>query len=161
MPETADDRRWNELRQGWLNQVKTFLTSKEDGDPTLSAFLDYAALITEEDVSNTDADRVTMMTLHNAKGKEFPVVIIIGVEDGNIPDWRNRDDPEALEEERRVFYVGMARAKDRLYLTSVTMRDDNRRRAPSRFVYQLPAQHIVRHQAQTADPQASPGDWNA
>ena len=92
LPETADDRRWNELRPGWLDQVETFLKSRE-GDPTLSAFLDYAALVTEEDVSNTDTDRVTMMTLHNAKGKEFPVVIIIRVEDGNIPDWRNRDDP--------------------------------------------------------------------
>jgi DNA helicase-2/ATP-dependent DNA helicase PcrA len=69
------------------------------------------------DLHDPEADAVTFMTLHNAKGLEFPVVFISGLEDGLFPLSRAYDDPAALEEERRLFYVGITRAEDRLYLT--------------------------------------------
>ena len=142
VPDTVDDVQWAEFRKAWQQQISTFQALS--ADRSLSAFLDYAALATEEDAAITGEGKVTLMTLHNAKGKEFPVVFIIGVEDGRIPDWRNVDDEEDLEEERRVLYVGMTRAKDRLYLTTVPDRGDGRRRPASRFVFQLPAQHLER-----------------
>ncbi|MCC7354443.1 MAG: UvrD-helicase domain-containing protein, partial [Anaerolineae bacterium] len=103
VPDTVDDVQWAELKKAWQQQVATFLALS--ADPSLAAFLDYAALATEEDAASTGEGKVTLMTLHNAKGKEFPVVFIIGVEDGHIPDWRNVDDEESLDEERRVLYV--------------------------------------------------------
>ena len=144
-PETMDDARWATLRSDWREQVANFLALS--ADHSLSAFLDYAALATAEDVASAEAGRVTLMTLHNAKGKEFAVVFIIGVEDGRIPDWRHVDDEEELAEERRVLYVGMTRAKDRLYLSTVPKRGDGRRRAASRFISQIPAQHLVRERS--------------
>jgi DNA helicase-2/ATP-dependent DNA helicase PcrA len=140
-----DDARWATLRSDWREQVANFLALS--ADHSLSAFLDYAALATAEDVASAEAGRVTLMTLHNAKGKEFAVVFIIGVEDGRIPDWRHVDDEEELAEERRVLYVGMTRAKDRLYLSTVSKRGDGRHRAASRFISQIPSQHMVRERS--------------
>ncbi len=83
----------------------------------LDLFLQQIALVTDLDRADDEADTVTFMTLHNAKGLEFPVVFIAGLEDGLFPMGRAWDDPTQLEEERRLFYVGITRAEDRLYLT--------------------------------------------
>ena len=88
----------------------------------LDLFLQRVALVAEVDLHDPEADSVTLMTLHNAKGLEFPVVFISGLEDGLFPLSRAYDDPEALEEERRLFYVGITRAEDKLFLTHARQR---------------------------------------
>jgi len=88
-----------------------------DGFSDLDLFLQQVALVAEVDRHDPDADSVTLMTLHNAKGLEFPVVFVTGLEDGLFPLSRAYDDPATLEEERRLFYVGITRAERKLYLT--------------------------------------------
>ena len=82
----------------------------------LDLFLAHVALVTDIDQHDRTADAVSLMTLHNAKGLEFPVVFITGMEDGLFPLMRTQDEPEQLEEERRLFYVGITRAERKLYL---------------------------------------------
>ncbi|HTR76734.1 MAG TPA: 3'-5' exonuclease, partial [Gemmatimonadaceae bacterium] len=96
----------------------------EVGLRPLDHFLQHASLIADVDTLDPNADAVTLMTLHNAKGLEFPVVFITGLEDGLFPLARAFDDPRMLEEERRLFYVGVTRAERVLYLSYV----DERRR---------------------------------
>lgn len=88
-----------------------------DGFTELDLFLQQVALVADVDRLDPDADSVTLMTLHNAKGLEFPVVYIAGLEDGLFPLGRAYDDPAVLEEERRLFYVGITRAEDKLNLS--------------------------------------------
>ena len=88
----------------------------------LDLFLQQVALVADVDRHDPDADAVTLMTLHNAKGLEFPVVFISGLEDGLFPLARAYDNPSELEEERRLFYVGITRAQDRLHLTHARRR---------------------------------------
>ena len=91
---------------------------EQDGSPTdLGAFLEHVALINEVDSYDTSADAVNMMTLHGSKGLEFPVVFIVGMEEGIFPHARSAFEAEQLEEERRLAYVGMTRAEERLFLT--------------------------------------------
>ncbi len=143
-PPLAEDEQWTRLREEFTAQIENF--ARFSRDVSLDAFLDYQALVTSLDTESADENRdhVTMMTLHNAKGSEFPVVIIIGVEEENLPLWTTFEDEEALEEERRVFYVGMTRAQERLYLCSVRDRGDGFVRTPSRFAFEL-APEYVRH----------------
>jgi len=93
-----------------------------DGFTELDLFLQRVALVADVDRLDPDADTVTFMTLHNAKGLEFPVVFIAGLEDGLFPLSRAYDDPSEMEEERRLFYVGVTRAEDKLYLTHARQR---------------------------------------
>jgi DNA helicase-2/ATP-dependent DNA helicase PcrA len=83
----------------------------------LDLFLQQVALVTDLDTHDARAEAVTLMTLHNAKGLEYPAVFIAGLEDGLFPLSRAYDEPSELEEERRLFYVGITRAEDRLFLT--------------------------------------------
>ena len=144
VPEHKEDAQWVEWRHRFREHVRRYLQG--GGEPTLTAFLDYEALRTALDERDPDADAVTLMTLHNAKGTEFPVVFIIGLEEGHLPLWTARGDEEETNEERRVFYVGMTRARDRLYLTSVLDRRDGIKRTPSSFVFELSSQHVRRFQ---------------
>jgi DNA helicase-2/ATP-dependent DNA helicase PcrA len=96
----------------------------------LDLFLQQVALVAEVDLHDPQANTVTLMTLHNAKGLEFPVVFISGMEDGLFPLSRAYDDPSALEEERRLFYVGITRAQEKLYLTHA-----QRRRRAGDYMY--------------------------
>jgi len=91
-------------------------------------------------------DKVSLMTLHNAKGTEFPVVILIGVEEDHLPLWTTLEDEGQLREERRVFYVGLTRAQRQLYLTSARYRGDAIARAPSRFAFELPPEYVRRYE---------------
>lgn len=143
-PPMAEDETWAALREAFTAQIAAF--ARFSRDLSLRAFLDYQALVTSLDVEGTgaDEDRVTMLTLHNAKGAEFPVVIIIGVEEENLPLWTTLEDEAALAEERRVFYVGMTRARERLYLCSVSDRGDGFVRTPSRFAFDLPSEYVRR-----------------
>ena len=93
-----------------------------DGFSELDLYLQRVALVADIDRHDPEADAATMMTLHNAKGLEFPVVFIAGLEDGLFPMSRSYDDPEEMEEERRLFYVGITRAQNKLYLTHARQR---------------------------------------
>jgi ATP-dependent DNA helicase UvrD/PcrA len=104
----------------------------EVGLSPLDVFLQRASLVADVDKLAADADAVTLMTLHNAKGLEFPVVFITGLEDGLFPLARAYDDPAMLEEERRLFYVGITRAERQLYLLHAESRRRNGEFLPSR-----------------------------
>ncbi|MSR36044.1 MAG: ATP-dependent DNA helicase PcrA [Gemmatimonadetes bacterium] len=93
-----------------------------DGFSELDLYLQQVALVADLDRHDPDADAVTLMTLHNAKGLEFPAVFITGLEDGLFPNSRSYDDPEEMEEERRLFYVGITRAENKLYLVHARQR---------------------------------------
>lgn len=95
---------------------------EREGLSDLDLYLQRVSLVADIDTFDPDADTVTLMTLHNAKGLEFPVVFIAGLEDGLFPLSRAYDEPEVLEEERRLFYVGVTRAMDRLYMTHARQR---------------------------------------
>jgi DNA helicase II / ATP-dependent DNA helicase PcrA len=103
----------------------------EVGLTPLDHFLQRATLVAGIDGLEKDADAVTMMTLHNAKGLEFPTVFITGLEEGLFPLSRSLDDPGALEEERRLFYVGITRAEQKLYLTYARSRRRSGETMPS------------------------------
>jgi DNA helicase-2/ATP-dependent DNA helicase PcrA len=97
----------------------------EVGLRPLDHFLQRSSLVADSDALGADADAVTLMTLHNAKGLEFPVVFITGLEDGLFPLAKAYDDPPLLEEERRLFYVGITRARKKLYLSHAEERRRN------------------------------------
>ncbi|MDO5491186.1 MAG: UvrD-helicase domain-containing protein [Bacillota bacterium] len=94
----------------------------EDADLTLAEFMERIALLADVDNHDAGEDAVVLMTLHSAKGLEFPFVFMPGMEDGLFPGWRAFDRPEGLEEERRLCYVGITRAKERLWMTSAECR---------------------------------------
>src|SRR5205823_8024056 len=87
-----------------------------EGLARVQAFLEAISLVTDLDENDPEQSNVTLMTLHSAKGLEFPVVFLIGLEDGVFPHVRSLGDPDELEEERRLCYVGLTRAEERLYL---------------------------------------------
>ena len=121
----------------------------EVGLTPLDHFLQRATLVTSADALDPSADAVTMMTLHNAKGLEFPVVFLTGLEEGLFPLSRARDDAESLEEERRLFYVGVTRAEDLLFISHARSRRRNGETMPSMrssFVAEIPAS-LVRDRA--------------
>lgn len=123
----GDDRAENvrELIAGAMEFDAELLDEEDlgrDRFSELDLFLQRVALAAEVDLHDPDADSVTLMTLHNAKGLEFPVVFIAGMEDGLFPLSRAYDDPDALEEERRLFYVGITRAEEKLFLTYARQR---------------------------------------
>jgi len=106
-----------------------------------SAFLDHIALLSDIDTYEEDASAVTLMTLHSAKGLEFPVVFITGMEQGIFPHSRSLNSEEELEEERRLCYVGMTRAKKRLFLSNAYKRSIfgyTQHNGPSIFLNDLP-----------------------
>ena len=95
----------------------------------LNAFLEQVALVSDVDNADDGGDGLTLITLHQAKGLEFPTVFMVGMEEGMLPHMRSFDDPAQMEEERRLCYVGMTRAKERLYLTRAFKRTLNSRKA--------------------------------
>ncbi len=115
-----------------------------DPESSLSGFVDRLALLSETDEEQGAPEaRVWLMTLHAAKGLEFPAVFMVGMEEGLFPHMRSQDDAEALEEERRLCYVGMTRAKTRLVLTSAARRrvfGEYKASDPSRFLDEIPAE---------------------
>ncbi len=115
------------------------------GEHPLTAFLEDVSLVSDTDTRDDSADAPTLMTLHSAKGLEFPIVLIVGMEEGVLPHSRSFDDPESMEEERRLCYVGMTRAKKRLFLSYAfrrTVWGDSDVREPSRFLADIP-RHLI------------------
>jgi len=126
-----------------LEQLRAVMAQYEgigDGGD-LATFLQDVALVSDVDELESGADAVTLITLHAAKGLEFPVVFIVGLEEGLLPHIRSFDTPESLEEERRLAYVGITRAKDALYLTRAARRSGYggyTANPPSRFLRDIP-----------------------
>ena len=111
----------------------------------LSAFLESVSLVSDVDSMEEKPDLLTLITLHQAKGLEYPIVFMVGMEDGLLPHSRSMDEPASLEEERRLCYVGMTRAKDRLYLSRAFrrgFRGGSGPNSPSRFLLDIPRELI-------------------
>ncbi|MGH2636139.1 MAG: DNA helicase PcrA, partial [Actinomycetota bacterium] len=114
---------------------------QREPDGALADFLEQVSLVGEQDEYDEESGSVTLMTLHNAKGLEFPVVFVIGLEDGVFPHYRSMGDQAQLEEERRLMYVGVTRARERLYLTHAWSRSlfgTTSYNPPSRFLGEIP-----------------------
>ena len=127
-----------------------------DTEVGLEGFLEQVSLVGDQDEYDEDQSTVTLMTLHIAKGLEFPVVFIVGMEDGIFPHFRSMTDTHELEEERRLAYVGITRAQQRLYLTyawSRTLYGQTSFNPPSRFLGELP-QHLMESRASETRRQA-------
>ncbi len=120
------------------------VTTEFDGsadDKSLSAFLEQVSLVSDLDNVEMGADAVTMMTLHSAKGLEFPVVFLVGMEEGVFPHQRSQSSDKELEEERRLCYVGLTRAREQVLLTHAyrrTLFGASNQNAPSRFLSEIP-----------------------
>ncbi len=132
-PEQVSDRLEN------LAELRNFIT--QNREVPLLDFLAETALVADVDTLKDDKNAATLLTLHAAKGLEFPVVFIGGLEEGLLPHSRSFDDPDGMAEERRLFYVGLTRAKDQVYLTYAFRRmlyGDSMPGIPSRFLGDIP-----------------------
>lgn len=133
----------DELLSKIVSYEKTCTDAGEN--PTLSGFLEEVALVADIDSLDENQDYVVLMTLHSAKGLEFPHVYLAGMEDGLFPGAMSVDDPEELEEERRLCYVGITRAEEKLTVTCARqrmIRGEIRFQKPSRFVEEIPPELI-------------------
>ncbi len=139
-------------------------------DGSLEAFLEQVALVSDTDAFEENDDRVTLMTLHASKGLEFPRVFIVGVEDDLLPHKRSKEDDAQFEEERRLLFVGITRAKEWLQLSCCKrrmIRGDTRPVIPSPFLNELPLEEMKRIESKVnrdwfdADvDQSAPDDWD-
>ena len=142
------DPEHHEVRWENVQELRSVAAQYEEveTEATLATFLEEVALVSDiDDPSADQPDAVTLITLHSAKGLEFPVVFMPGLEEGLLPHMRAIDEPSQLQEERRVCYVGMTRAKERLYLTHARRRfsyGNLRANPPSRFLDDLPAEDV-------------------
>ncbi|MEX2546686.1 MAG: UvrD-helicase domain-containing protein [Chloroflexota bacterium] len=133
----------------WANllELREVVSRYEDLEPddAVDRLLEETALVADQDTYEKDADAVTLITLHAAKGLEFDAVFITGLEEGVFPHSRSLDDRRQMEEERRLAYVGLTRARHRLYLTHASMRATWGRggfSVPSRFLLEIPAELV-------------------
>ena len=134
----------------------------------MSEFLDHAALVSDTDRYNPES-RVTLMSLHSAKGLEFPLVLLAGMEEGLFPHSRTLNQPNELEEERRLCYVGMTRAMDALVVTRARYRrrygnDIPEASLPSRFLEEIPShlmEDLTRGQRPSRGAYASRQEWDS
>jgi DNA helicase-2/ATP-dependent DNA helicase PcrA len=132
-----------ESRLDNLRELVTVARESDEAGRPLGEFLEQAALIADADEVDGARDRVTLMTLHTSKGLEFPVVFLAGMEEGVFPHRRSLDDPAAIEEERRLCYVGMTRARERLVLSLARRRHlfgAEQVNPPSRFLREIPSE---------------------
>ncbi len=162
-----------EGKERWDNVMELKRVAEEYQERPLSSFLEDVALISDQDTID-DVNVPTLLTLHAAKGLEFPIVFIVGLTDGTLPHIRSFDDPESMQEERRLFYVGLTRAEDQLYLLYSEYRyvyGYSETVEPSRFLADIPndllddgrpkaAPHSAakKYQPQKWEPATSPQD---
>jgi DNA helicase II / ATP-dependent DNA helicase PcrA len=129
----------------WENVQELRRLTEEYEDRGLATFLENLALVSDQDTVPEEAEAPTLLTLHAAKGLEFPIVFILGLDDGILPHNRSLDDPEEMAEERRLFYVGLTRARQRIYLVRAEQRSlygSYQESIPSRFLEDIPAELI-------------------
>ena len=138
-----------------LNKAASY--AEHADNPSLGGFLEEVALVADIDNLEEDADHVVMMTLHSAKGLEFPVVFMVGMEDGMFPSYMSisSEDPADLEEERRLCYVGITRAKETLILTSARqrmVRGEIHYNRVSRFIEDIPKEVLAENETANVQP---------
>ncbi len=147
----------------WANVLELRSVLLEYEERSLAEFLEAMALVSDQDTLPETLDAPTLMTLHAAKGLEFPQVFIIGLDEQYLPHNRSRDDPEAMAEERRLFYVGLTRAKNRLYLLRARRRrspyGSYETMQPSRFLESLP-EDLFRGRISTTATQSAAYDMS-
>ncbi len=127
----------------WENVLQLHAAAEEFDETGLSAFLEQVALVSDQDTLTDSLNAPTLLTVHAAKGLEFPVVFLIGLDDGIFPHQRSFPDAEAMAEERRLFYVGITRAQDRLYMVRAFRRAQFGVTDPSRFLTDIPIDLIA------------------
>jgi DNA helicase-2/ATP-dependent DNA helicase PcrA len=130
--------------EGRLENLAELVGSAQEAE-SIDQFLEQISLVSDADEIDGDDSQVVLMTIHAAKGLEFPVVFVIGLEDGVFPHLRSIGEPDELEEERRLAYVALTRARERLYLThawSRTLYGGTQYNPPSRFIDEIPAELV-------------------
>ena len=155
--EQAEDRLDN------INEFKSAAREfSELGMPDgLNAFLESVSLVSDVDSMEEAPDALTLITLHQAKGLEYPVVFMVGMEDGLLPHARSMEEESGIEEERRLCYVGMTRAKERLYLTRAFrrgFRGGTGPNLPSRFLLDIPRELVAGMDDPSPTPQNGSGE---
>lgn len=154
MSDADGEERWENVQE--LRAV-TMQYDELKPEHALASFLEDVALITDIDEYDEKADSVTLITLHAAKGLEFPAVFIVGMEEGVLPHMRSLESgsPEQIEEERRLCYVGMTRARSHLYLVRAFRRSFTGHHPPSRFLHDIPPE-LMTQSKQADQPQLFP-----
>ncbi|MDI6619359.1 MAG: DNA helicase PcrA [Clostridiales bacterium] len=140
--DTQDESRLQNIKE-FLSAAQNF--ERESEDKSLGAFLEGIALISDIDTVKEDESAVVLMTLHSAKGLEFPVVFMAGMEEGIFPNYRSEEDDSEVEEERRLCYVGITRAKEKLYMTYAAIRTlygNTQCNDVSEFITEIPEKYI-------------------
>jgi DNA helicase II / ATP-dependent DNA helicase PcrA len=158
--------------QGRVENVRELQSAAEEyelregleAEPTLAGFLESIALVTDADQVEAGSQSVTLMTLHTAKGLEYPVVFIVGMEENVFPHVRSIGEPRELEEERRLAYVGITRARERLYLTNAwsrTLFGATSYNLPSRFLKEVPEElvSVAPAQGRASAARSLPAGW--
>ncbi|MCY4554078.1 MAG: UvrD-helicase domain-containing protein [Candidatus Poribacteria bacterium] len=130
--ESSEDAKWNRHRAKFMNEVSAFE----------SVGLSYENFLNHLNKADTDSECLRLMKLHATRGREFPVVIIIGMEQESFPMWKQNITKEEIEAERRLFYVGMTRAQEQLYLSSTKYRFGDR--SVSIFVREVPSNYVIK-----------------
>lgn len=144
---TPDTQMRIENLREFVGVAREFETKEEDS--SLENFLNQIALVSDIDTADIEDDRVTLMTLHSAKGLEFPTVFLVGMEEGIFPHARTLLEPDEIEEERRTCYVGITRAEKKLYLTYAryrTLYGKSNAYPPSRFLAEIPEKYLEQPQ---------------
>ena len=159
-------QRHEDFEDRWENVLELRNTGQEfrELEPSegLGLLLERLALVADVDSYQESPDAVTLITLHQAKGLEFPVVFMVGMEEGLLPHFRSRDSAQEMEEERRLCYVGMTRSKQRLYLLRSFrrgFRGGNGPSGPSRFLYEIPRDLTTSPASPPAPQRSSWGMW--
>ncbi len=148
LKEEGTDEAFSKMEN--IDELINVMMGLEQGEEkvSLESFLDKVSLVSDVDLYEDKGNRVSLMTLHCAKGLEFPVVFIVGIEEGLLPHYRRGEEIEDMEEERRLFYVGMTRAKQRLFLSRAEERSTfgvGRANLASRFLDELPME-LMQHE---------------
>jgi len=157
----------DEGQDRWANIMELRTVARDFEELDLGLFLEQVALVADVDDLEEDPNAPTLLTLHAAKGLEFPVVFIVGIEEGLLPHSRSLEDGEELAEERRLFYVGLTRAKDQVFLSHAFRRmtyGGVEVSVPSRFLNDIPGQLLeggsARHRRQESKRRASSWQWS-
>ena len=146
---------------GRIENLAELATQAADFDDVVG-FLETVALVADSDELESDGTRVSLMTLHTAKGLEYPAVFVVGLEEGIFPHFRSLSEPSELEEERRLFYVGITRARQHLAISHAWSRTTWGRTQPampSRFVTEVPS-HLV-EDVGLGSPRRGTGNFSA
>ena len=141
--------------QELLTVAREFITAEEGEEDSLEAFLNHVALVADIDSADLETDRMMLMTLHSAKGLEFPTVFLIGMEEGIFPHFRALNSPDEMEEERRLCYVGITRAQRNVFLTRAQSRmiyGEVQVNRPSRFLSEIPESLLEQKQKRPIKP---------